>query len=143
VEPLSPPVLGVPVAAKPTFGMEVVRHLDLLVLALALPVFLLIGAPILGYIVAAGAWIIGVIGKEMADRRRERALAERNRNAALGVTAAATMGRVWLLAGAILLVGLLADREAGLAAAVLAFVLVTAHLGAQFMSHLFFPEETV
>ena len=53
-----------------------------------------------------------------------------NRNAALGVTAFATMGRVWLLAGAILLVGLLDEREAGLAAALLALVLVTVHLGA-------------
>ena len=39
------------------------------------------------------------------------------------------MGRVWLLAGAILLVGLLDEREAGLAAAVLALVLVTVSLG--------------
>ena len=46
------------------------------------------------------------------------------------------MGRVWLLAGAILLVGLLDEREAGLAAAVLALVLVTVGLGASFLTHL-------
>ncbi|MGH2981759.1 MAG: hypothetical protein ACRDKV_06930, partial [Solirubrobacterales bacterium] len=48
-------------------------------------------------------------------------------NAALGVLAAATLGRVWLVAMAILLVGL-AERESGLAAAVLAVLLVTVHL---------------
>lgn len=120
--------------------MAPLRNLDLLVLAIALPVFLLTGAPLAGFLAAGGAWIVGRIGMELAARRRTRALAESNRNAALGVTAAATMGRVWLLAGAILLVGLLAEREAGLAAAVLALALVTAHLAASFAEHLLHPE---
>ncbi len=120
--------------------MAPLRNLDLLVLAIALPVFLLTGAPLAGFLAAGGAWIVGRIGMELAARRRTRALAESNRNAALGVTAAATMGRVWLLAGAILLVGLLAEREAGLAAAVLALALVTAHLAASFAEHLLRPE---
>ncbi len=42
---------------------------------------------------------------------------------------ASTLGRVWLVALAVLLVGLLGDREDGLAAAVLTAVLVTVHLG--------------
>lgn len=117
-----------------------IRNLDLLVLAVALPVFLLTGAPLAGYLAAGGAWIVGRLGTELADRRRISALREGNRNAALGVTAFATMGRVWLLAGAILLVGLLVEREAGLAAAVLALVLVTVHLGAQFADHVLHPE---
>lgn len=116
------------------------RNLDLLVLVAALPAFIAIGAPIAGYLAAGAAWVIGRIGVEMAARRRSRALREGNRNAALGVTAFATMGRVWLLAGAILLVGLLAEREAGLAAAVLALILVTIHLGAQFADHLLHPD---
>lgn len=120
--------------------MDVLRNLDLLLLLLALPVFVLIDAPIAGYLAAGGAWIIGRIGMEMAARRRASALRGGNRNAALGVTAAATMGRVWLVAGAILLVGLLAEREAGLAAAVLALVLVTASLGASFLAHVLDPD---
>lgn len=116
------------------------RNLDLLALLVALPVFIVVGAPIAGYLAAGAAWVIGRIGMELAARRRAQALRERNRNAALGVTAFATMGRVWLLAGAILLVGLLAERDAGLAAAVLALVLVTFHLCAQFADHLLHPE---
>jgi hypothetical protein len=139
VEPGSPPVIDVPVAAR---GIEVapLKNLDLFVLLLALPVFLLIDAPIAGYLATGGAWVVGRIGMELAARRRDQALRESNRNAALGVTAAATMGRVWLLAGAILLVGLLGEREAGLAAAILALVLVTTHLAAQFADHLLHPD---
>lgn len=116
------------------------RNLDMLALLLALPVFILIGAPIAGYLAVGGAWLVGRIGMELADRRRRQALRDHNRNAALGVTAFATMGRVWLLAGAILLVGLLSEREAGLAAAVLALILVTFNLGAQFVGHVMHPE---
>ena len=120
--------------------MDSLRHLDILVLLLALPVFLLADAPLAGYLAAGGAWIIGRIGTDLAAKRRTEALRAGNRNAALGVTAFATMGRVWLLAGAILLVGLLDQREAGLAAAVLALVLVTIGLAGQFFAHFAQPD---
>ena len=42
----------------------------------------------------------------------------------MGIVAATTLGRVWLMATAVLLVGL-AEREAGLAAALLVLVLFT------------------
>lgn len=116
------------------------RNLDMLALLLALPVFILLDAPIAGYIAVAAAWVIARIGMEVAIRRRTEALRQGNRKGALGVTAFATMGRVWLLAGAILLVGLLGEREAGLAAAVLALVLVTLSLGSQFAEHVLHPD---
>jgi hypothetical protein len=96
------------------------------VLAAALPVFLLGGLPMLGYVVAASSWLIATGIKVAADRHAKRAIASGRRNSAMGAIAAATLGRVWLVALAILLVGL-ADRESGLAAAVLAAVLVTVH----------------
>lgn len=121
-------------------GQDLIRHLDLLALLLALPVFLLADAPISGYLAAGGAWIIGRTGVEIAARRRAEALRNGNRNAALGVTAFAVMGRIWLVAGAILLVGLLDEREAGLAAAVLTLVLVTVSLATSFISNVLDPE---
>ena len=120
--------------------MEILRNIDLLVLLVALPAFILLDAPLVAWAVTGGAWIAGRIGMEAAARKRRRALAAANRNAALGVTAMAVMGRVWLLALAILLVGLLDEREAGLAAALLALALVTAHLGVSFLTHLLDPE---
>jgi hypothetical protein len=117
-----------PVAASRISGAGWLRGLDLLVLALALPIFLLADAPIVGWAVTAAAWVAGRLGKAWADRRRGEAIAAANRNAALGLTAVAMLGRLWVLAAAILLVGLLAGREAGLAAALLAAALVTAYL---------------
>jgi hypothetical protein len=107
---------------------DLARNFDLLVLVLALPVFIALDAPIAGYLAAGGAWVVGRIGKGYADRRRAVALGAANRSAALGLTAAAMLGRLWILAAAILIVGLTVDQEAGLAAALLAAALVTAHL---------------
>jgi hypothetical protein len=120
--------------------MEALRNLDLFVLLAALPAFLLLDAPISAWIVVAAVWIACRVGMELAARKRRRALAASNRNAALGVTAAAMMGRVWVLAGAILLVGLLDERAAGLAAALLAAALMTANLATNFLTHLLDPE---
>jgi hypothetical protein len=116
--------------------MLLVRQLDLLVLAFALPVFIAFGFPILGYSVAAGAWLLQWGIEQWAERRIASSLGTGNRRAALGVRAATMLGRVWLVALAILLVGLLADREDGLAAAVLSAALVTAFLIAQFAGRL-------
>jgi hypothetical protein len=119
-----------------------VQRLDLLVLALALPVFLVADLPMVGYAVAAGAWLVQRAIHLYADRRAAADLASGDRRGALGVTAATTLGRVWLLALAILLVGKFAEREDGLAAAVLAAVLVTAYFAGQLLSHMSIPEKT-
>jgi len=139
VEPGAPPAVDVPVALRPA-KTEMLRNLDILVLLAALPAFILLDAPLAGYVVVAVAWVVARIGTEVAARRRREALAAGNRNAALGVTAFAMMGRVWLLAGVILLVGLLVARDAGLAAALFALVLVTVNLTTQFVEHLLHPE---
>lgn len=117
-------------------GADFMRHLDLLVLVLALPAFVALDAPIAGYLAAGGAWVIGMAGKAVADRRRNEALLAANRNTALGLTAATMLGRLWILAAAILIVGLTVDRDAGLAGAVLAAALVTAHLVGEGLAHL-------
>lgn len=93
----------------------------------------------LGYAVAAAAWLVASGVQLAAERHVKRSLAQGNRNSALGALAAATLGRVWLVAMAILLVGL-AEREAGLAAAVLAAVLVTVHLAGMAIGRLMAPE---
>jgi hypothetical protein len=116
------------------------RYGDLVLLALALPIFVVAGWPLLGYAVAAAAWLAQRGIELAANRRAARALAEGERRTALGALAAATLGRVWLVALAILLVGL-AERESGLAAAVLTAVLVTAHLGGRSLDRLLNPEE--
>jgi len=118
----------------------VLRYADLGLLALALPIFLVAGLPMLGYAVAAAAWLAQHAILLAADRGSARALVAGDRRKALGIVGVATLSRVWLVALSILLVGLLGEREDGLAAAVLTFALVTLHLGSLAVAKLVHPE---
>jgi hypothetical protein len=118
-----------------------VRYADLGLLALALPIFLAAGLPMLGYAAAAAAWLAQHAILAFANRASAAALARGDRNRALAIVGVSTLGRVWLVTLAILLVGLLGEREDGLAAAVLALALVTVHLGCMALSRLLYPEE--
>jgi hypothetical protein len=115
------------------------KYVDLLVLAAALAVFLLGGLPLLGYAVAAAAWLAQRAVQVLATRRAQAELGAGNRQKAMGIVAATTLGRVWLMATAVLLVGL-SEREAGLTAAVLVLVLFTVSFAAQGFAHLFGEE---
>jgi hypothetical protein len=111
-------------------------YADLALLALALPVFVLAGWPLGGYVVAAGAWLVQRGIQVAASRRATAAQKRGERRAALGILAGATLARVWLIALAVLLVGL-AEREAGLAAALLSAALFTVYLATQFVTRVF------
>jgi hypothetical protein len=112
------------------------KYVDLLLLAAALAVFLLGGLPLLGYAVGAAAWLAQRLIQALAARRVAAELAAGKRQRAMGILAATTLGRVWLMTTAILLVGI-AEREAGLAAAILVLVLFTVSFAAQGLAHLF------
>jgi len=116
------------------------KHVDLLVLAAALAVFALGGFSLLGYAVAAVAWLAQRGIQVLAGRRAGVELSRGNRQRAMGTVAATTLGRVWLMATAVLLVGI-AEREAGLAAAVLLLILFTVSFAAQGIAYLLEPEE--
>ncbi len=118
-----------------------VRYVDLFLLAIALPVFLAAGWPLLGYAVLAAVWMAQVGIEVYGQRRAARELRAGKRQAAMGWFAATTLGRVWLVALAVLLVGLLGDREDGLAAAVLAAILFTVHFGARIVARAMTPPE--
>ena len=117
------------------------RYADLILLALALPLFVLADWPLLGYAVAAGGWLAQHVVRVVAERRATAAIARGDRRTALGAVGMATVGRLWIVTLPILAVGLIAEREDGLAAAVLAAVLVTVHLGSVAVMRLLHPEE--
>lgn len=112
------------------------KHVDLLALAAALAVFVVGGLPLLGYAVAAAAWLAQRGIQVLARRRAAADLSAGNRQRAMGTIAISTLSRVWLMAGAVLAVGL-AEREAGLAAALLVAALFTLSLAAQAIAHVF------
>lgn len=116
------------------------KYVDLLALALALPVFLLAGFPILGYAVAAAAWLVQRGVQTLAARRAQEELAHGERQRAMGIVAGTGLGRVWFLAAVVLVVGLAVERQAGLAAACLVVVLFTISMAAQGYRQLFGAE---
>lgn len=115
------------------------KHVDLMVLAVALAVFLLGGLSLLGFAVGAAAWLAQRGIQVLAARRAKVELSAGRRQRAMATIAATTLGRVWLMATAVLLAGL-AEREAGLSAAVLLAVLFTVSIAAQGIAHLFEEE---
>jgi hypothetical protein len=109
-------------------GLTLLRYLDLIVLALALPVFVLAGLPMLGYAAAAAAWLAQrAINGYATSKARE----TDDPRTMVGVLAGSMIGRGWLVAGSIFAVGLAGSREDGLAAALLCISLFTIFFACQ------------
>jgi hypothetical protein len=115
------------------------KHVDLLVLAAAAVVFVLAGFPLLGYAAAAVAWLAQRGVQMLAQRRSEEALKAGNRQRAMGIIGATTLGRVWLMATVVLVVGI-AQNDAGLSSAVLLAALFTISMAASGIAYLLEPE---
>ena len=101
-------------AVAPRSPAELAGYLDLVVLALALPVALVLGAPALGLLLGVGAWFVQ---RALAHVDRRWIARAREPGSRLGLDVAESFGRIWLLAGAIVLAGVIGGRADGLAAA--------------------------
>jgi hypothetical protein len=120
--------------------MLVLRYLDIVILVLALPVFLAADLPMLGYAAAAAAWLVQRAIQVVLTRK---AAAAEDPRAVAGIAVGSMIGRGWLVALTILAVGLADSDEAGLSAAVLLLVLVTAYLTvSMIMRPVHKPEQT-
>jgi hypothetical protein len=104
--------------------VAILRWLDLVLLALALPVFVIAGLPLAGYAAAAGAWLVQRAIQVVLQRRAEAAEDPRT---VVGLTAGSMIARGWLVALTIFVVGLSAGNDAGLSAAVLVIALFTVY----------------
>lgn len=109
-------------------GLTLLRYLDLVVLALAAPLFLVADLPLLGYGVAAAVWLAQRGIQALANGKAE---ASDDPRTMVGVLAGSMIGRGWLVAGSIFAVGLIGDRADGLAAAVLSISLFTIYFSSQ------------
>lgn len=98
--------------------MVILRHLDVVLVAVAAPVALALGAPVVGFTVGAGAWVAQRI-IALLDRRWLSKAAEPRTQ--LGFSLFEAFGRIWLLAGAIVAAGVAGGRADGLSAAVTIF----------------------
>jgi hypothetical protein len=90
--------------------------MDLAILAIALPIFIAADIPILGWISGAGLYVGQRLLRAFAERKAEQAEDPRT---TVGLLAGSMIARGWIVAGAILAIGLTTDSETGLSAAVL------------------------
>jgi hypothetical protein len=104
------------------FQMLTLRYLDVAVAVIAVIAGIALGAPVLGCALGGGAWVFQRV-VQAADRSWARRL--RDPRSALGISLFERFGRIWLLAGAIVVAGLVGGRQDGLAAALIIFCAYT------------------
>jgi hypothetical protein len=97
--------------------MVILRYLDVVLVVLATPVALALGAPVVGVLVSAAAWLM----QRVLARAGQGWIAGRGADARFGLNLVDGFGRIWLLAGAIVLAAVIGGRRDGLAAALLIF----------------------
>jgi len=98
-------------------ALTLVRYLDVVLVVLAVPVALALDAPVVGVVVSAAAWLL----QRVLARAGQRWIASRGADARFGLNLVDGFGRIWLLAGAIVLAAVIGGRRDGLAAALLIF----------------------
>jgi hypothetical protein len=112
-----------------TFDLvDAARWIDVVLVVLAAPFVLLMGAPVLGYVDGATGWVVTRVAGHYVERRAQRA---ENPRTAVGLTLFSGLGRAWAMGLIIVVVGVAGEREDGLTAAVLAFVAFSVYLAAR------------
>jgi hypothetical protein len=110
--------------------LTALAYLDVVVLVVAAPIMLLIGVPAVGYLVGAGAWVtLRAVG--VAVDRAAAAAGDPRREASLRL--AYLLGRLFLLAIAVILVRNGAGRDDGLTALLVIVFAFTVQLVLSFM----------
>ncbi len=104
--------------------MTFVRYLDLVVLALALPVFIAADLPLAGYAAGGGAWLLQRGIQAWTNRR---AVESSDTRSTVGIIAGSMIGRGWLVAIIVFVTGITQGDKAGLSAAVLVVLLFTVY----------------
>jgi hypothetical protein len=102
------------------------KFLDVPFVVIGAIIALVLGAPALGVIVGAAGWILQRV-IQITDRRLTARVEDSLRRA--GIRSAEAFGRIWLLAGAIIVAAVAGGRRDGLAAAILIFAAYTVAFG--------------
>lgn len=102
------------------------KFLDVPFVVIGAVIALILGAPALGVIVGAAGWLLQR-GLQVIDRRFTARVEDSLRRA--GIRSAEAFGRIWLLAGAIVVAALAGGRKDGLAAAILIFAAYSVAFG--------------
>ena len=98
-------------------SLALLRYLDVVLVVLAVPVALALGAPVVGVVVSAAAWLT----QRALAHAGQRWIAGQGPDARFGLNLVDGFGRIWLLAGAIVLAAVIGGRGDGLTAALVIF----------------------
>jgi hypothetical protein len=107
--------------------MTALRYIDLVLLWLTVPLALVLGAPQLGVLLAAGVWTVQRIVALVVDQK---AAARETARAAIGLNMATMFVRLWLVVSTIVVAGVGGSRADGVAAASVQLVVFTIALAA-------------
>jgi len=111
--------------------MTLLRYIDVVLVVIAAPILLLIGVPAVGYLVGAAAWILlRAVG--VGVDRYAGSVDEQSREVTLRLVY--LLGRLFLLALAIVLVRKEVGRDDGLTALLVIVFAFTAQLAASIMT---------
>jgi hypothetical protein len=119
-------------------GLRILRNVDLAVLTLALPVWIAVPLPILGWVATTVSWLGARWFQSFVERR---AVAKGRRQAVLAARAASLLGRLYAVTIAVFIAGLI-ERKAGLSGAVLAVVVFTAYFISLFIRQVIEEDES-
>jgi hypothetical protein len=107
------------------------RYLDVCLVLATAPFVVAAGLPTLGYVIAAGAWILTRAGTAFVHDRARRTGDPRIR---AGLHVAGMMGRMWLVALAIIVARFAGSKDDGIMAAALALGAFTVYLVMSFVT---------
>jgi hypothetical protein len=112
--------------------LALLRYLDVVLVIAALPFVVLADLPLLGYAIGAIAWIAQRAAGAVLERRARHASSVRQE---VGLNLGSSLGRAWIVGGAILAVGLAGEREDGLTAAIVVAVAFTVYFAMSLILH--------
>jgi hypothetical protein len=107
------------------------RYLDVCLVLATAPFVLVGGMPTVGYLIGAGAWMLTRLGTAWAQTQASRAGDARVR---AGLLVGGLLGRVWIIAAAILLARYAGSKDDGIMAAVLVLAAFTVYLVMSFIT---------
>jgi hypothetical protein len=107
------------------------RYLDVCLVLATAPFVLIGGMPTLGYLIGAGAWLLTRAGTAFLHAQARRVSEAKAR---AGLMVAALLGRVWLVALAIILARYAGGKSDGIMAAALLLAAFTVYLAMSFVT---------
>lgn len=111
--------------------MFTLRYLDVCLVLATAPFVLAGNLPVAGYLIGAGAWILTRAGAAFLQARARRAGDAKLR---AGLTIAGMMGRVWLVALAVILARVAGGKDDGIMAAALVLAAFTVYFAMSFIT---------